>query len=161
MENEEKIQINEKSIISSGKKLEMIGKLIFVNIGVSFLFLFINSNSKLETQLFLMVLLGIISFIILITIAVKFIQSGEELQKSVINPIEINPIEKLRDKMEYYPNGNLRSKIEYHYNGNLKSIERFNEKGEREGIWEYYFESGELDLKVEYKNDNLIRQGFD
>jgi antitoxin component YwqK of YwqJK toxin-antitoxin module len=49
-------------------------------------------------------------------------------------------------------NNELTPHIKYHPNGNVWVKGQKNSKGQREGIWEYFYEDGNFLLRIPYKD---------
>jgi len=57
----------------------------------------------------------------------------------------------------------LTSYIEYHNNGNVYVKGQKNSKGQREGIWEYFYPNGNIKCRIPYKEGKIngIEERFD
>lgn len=59
--------------------------------------------------------------------------------------------------------GELKPYIEYHDNGNVCIKGQKNSKGQQEGIWEWFYENGNIKRRALYKEDKIdgIEEWFD
>jgi antitoxin component YwqK of YwqJK toxin-antitoxin module len=59
-------------------------------------------------------------------------------------------------------NNELTPYIEYYSNGNVWSKGQKNSRGQREGLWEWFYENGNIRLRTPYKNgmENGIEEWF-
>ena len=60
-------------------------------------------------------------------------------------------------------NNELKPHIEYYSNGNVWIKGQKNSKGQREGLWEYFYENGNIERRITYKDgkEDGIEGGFD
>jgi antitoxin component YwqK of YwqJK toxin-antitoxin module len=60
-------------------------------------------------------------------------------------------------------NNELTPHIEYYSNGNVWIKGQKNSKGQREGLWEYFYENGNIERRITYKDgkEDGIEGGVD
>ncbi|NVJ45977.1 MAG: hypothetical protein HWE07_02585 [Cytophagia bacterium] len=154
-------KINPEYIRIAGEKIKNIVSYIFIQIAISIVFFSLFSTvENSEGYIFLGGIWSILNIILGFLSLKNLYDSGDNLIKSTIL-VERDRKVPTKKKDDINESGDYIILKKYYENGNLKVIESYNKENIKDGIWEYYKENGDLDLKVLYNNGMMINQGFD